>query len=183
MRIISGIAKGRSIEAPPGKHTRPTGSMVREAVFGMLGGSVEGAEVLDLFCGSGAMALEALSRGASHAIMIDNDPKACAIARSNAARLSFENCGIYRNDYQRALEILAKKGSRFDIVFIDPPYAQQDYYINAMRSIKRLGLMKQDGAAVCEHDKNQSISVAGFVLKKRSDYGSKSISIFTEEQQ
>lgn len=181
MRIISGTAKGRSIDAPAGRNTRPTGSFVREAVFGMLGERVQGAQVLDLFCGSGAMAFEALSRGAAGAVLIDIDAKACAVARANAAKLGFENCKIYRNDYLKALDILGRKGGAFDIIFLDPPYAELQYYTRALKALKGRGLLQTGGAAVCEHDKKQSISADGYTLYKHAGYGNKAISILTEE--
>lgn len=183
MRIISGTAKGRNIDAPPGRNTRPTGSMVREAIFGMLGSKVAGASVLDLFCGSGAMALEALSRGAAEAVLIDRDARACAVARANAQKLSLPGCSVYRNDYIKAMEILARRSKRFHIVFIDPPYAEQEYYQKSLKGLSQHDLLHPEAVVVCEHDKKDEISAAGFVLIKRADYGSKSVSLITEENQ
>ena len=123
MKIVGGSARGRILEAPPGRNTRPTSAVLREALFGILAQRVPGARVLDLFCGSGAIALEAISRGAKSAVMIDADAKAVQTAVKNTNALNMQaQCRVYRNDFERALRILQRKGERFDVVYVDPPY-------------------------------------------------------------
>ena len=108
MRIIGGDARGRTLVAPAGEKTRPTQDYVRESLFNIIRWDVEDARVLDLFAGTGALSLEAVSRGARSAVLVDADRAACA------------------RDYQAAMDALAAEGARFDLVFIDPPYKMEN---------------------------------------------------------
>lgn len=121
MRIIAGTRKGNIIAAPRGEVTRPTADKVRGAVFNMLG-DVTGMNVLDLFAGSGGLALEALSRGAAAAQLVDNRKAAVQAITANIAKLRFDNAQIKRRDYRSVLKSAVKKGERFDLIFVDPPY-------------------------------------------------------------
>lgn len=124
MRIVAGTFGGRKLLGPAGRAARPTSDRVREALFSILGG-VEGARVLDLFAGTGALALEAISRGAASAVLVERDRRMFEIARSNASALLGEDLAgatLLRCD---ALEYLTKPESdSFDLVFLDPPYAR-----------------------------------------------------------
>ena len=127
MRIIAGEARGRVIEAPEGKHTRPTLDRVRENLFNIIQADVPGSRVLDLFAGSGALSLEALSRGASFAVLADNDRGASETQKKNIATLRYqERTRQFRCDWQDALTELRKEKDEFDLVFLDPPYSMQD---------------------------------------------------------
>jgi len=117
VRIVAGSCKGARIYAPKGRDTRPTSDRVREAAFAILG-SVEGANVLDLFAGSGALGLESLSRGAASAVFVEVDPLAVKAIERNLDRLGLEG-RIVRTD---ALRFVAKAPERYDVVFVDPPY-------------------------------------------------------------
>lgn len=121
MRIIAGNNKGTIITAPQGSRTRPTADKVRGAIFNMLG-DVSGLKVLDLFAGSGALGLEALSRGAARATLVDNRPAALAAIHRNITKLRLENARALRRDYLAFLRQVAKKQERFDLIFVDPPY-------------------------------------------------------------
>ncbi|MDO8736807.1 MAG: 16S rRNA (guanine(966)-N(2))-methyltransferase RsmD [Thermoleophilia bacterium] len=121
MRIIAGTCKGTIIAAPKGSHTRPTADKVRGAIFNMLG-DVSGLTVLDLFAGSGALGLEALSRGAAAAVLADSGVAAAAVIQKNIAKLRMENVRMTRRDYLQILKQAAKKGERYDLIFVDPPY-------------------------------------------------------------
>ena len=181
MRITGGTAKGRVIDAPRGRNTRPTASIVREAVFGILGAKVDGSSVLDLFCGSGAMAFEALSRGAKFAVLIDMDSEAIRTAKNNADRLGFGGrCAVYRNDFMQALQILNKKSCLFDIVFIDPPYSE-GLYKKALDGVFQ-SVAKKGCIAVCEHAPNIQIEYDPDLVKPglTRKYGSRAITLFTE---
>jgi len=127
MRIIGGTARGRSLTAPAGMKTRPTQDYVRESLFNIIRWDVQDARVLDLFAGTGALSLEALSRGASEAVLIDMDRAACEAIRKNmeSTRLG-EKCRLLSRDYRQAMEQLAKEGRKFDVVFIDPPYKMEN---------------------------------------------------------
>jgi 16S rRNA (guanine966-N2)-methyltransferase len=117
VRIVGGSHKGARIYAPKGRDTRPTSDRVREAIFAILG-SVEGARVLDLFAGSGALGLEALSRGAASAVFVESDPVAVKAIERNLEKLGLEG-RIVRSDVVRDV---ARTDERYDVVFVDPPY-------------------------------------------------------------
>jgi 16S rRNA (guanine966-N2)-methyltransferase len=116
MRVVAGELRGRRLEAPKGVDVRPTADRVREAVFSILG-EIDGARVLDLYCGTGALAIEAISRGAERAVLVDTKP---ATARRNVEALELEErCTIVRAD---AVRYLRRERDPFDLVFCDPPY-------------------------------------------------------------
>ncbi len=121
MRIVAGSHKGATIRAPSGKDTRPTPDRVREAVFNLVG-PVDGMRVLDLYAGSGAMGLEALSRGAAVAVLVDHDLGACQVMRRNVETLGTTGAQVVRADALRHLEADALRRARYDLVLIDPPY-------------------------------------------------------------
>lgn len=127
MRIIGGQARGRAIVAPPGEKTRPTQDYVRESLFNIIRWDIEGAKVLDLFAGTGALSLESVSRGAASAVMIDMDRAACECIKKNmeTTRLK-DRCRLISRDYRQALKALEAEGERFDVVFIDPPYRMEN---------------------------------------------------------
>jgi 16S rRNA (guanine966-N2)-methyltransferase len=118
VRIVAGSCKGARIYAPRGRDTRPTSDRVREAAFTIVG-SVEGARTLDLFAGSGALGLEALSRGAASAVFVESDHAALKAIERNLEKLGLENASIVRSD---AMGFLASTDERYDLVFVDPPY-------------------------------------------------------------
>lgn len=121
MRIIAGSCKGARIFAPKGVATRPTGDRAREAAFNLIG-PVDGAVVLDLFAGSGAMGLEALSRGARSAVFVESDGEACRTIERNLDKLRLTGSTIVRRDFAAALRGEAAAGRRYDLVLVDPPY-------------------------------------------------------------
>ena len=127
MRMIAGEARGRVIEAPSGNHTRPTLDRVRENLFNMIQADVPGSRVLDLFAGSGALSLEALSRGAAFAVLADNDRNASDTQKKNISLLHYqERTRQFRCDWSTAVSELQKEKEIFDLVFLDPPYSMQD---------------------------------------------------------
>lgn len=121
LRVIAGTHRGRRLVVPPGDDVRPTSGRVREALFSMLG-PMEGAHVLDIFAGSGALAIEAGSRGAAAVTLIESDHRAAAAIRKNLDALSIDGRLIER-DWADGLRSLASAGERFDLVLVDPPYA------------------------------------------------------------
>ena len=121
VRIIAGSRKGHTIAAPKGLATRPTGDRVREAAFNLIG-PVDGATVLDLFAGSGAMGLEALSRGAERAVFVESDPDAVRAIERNLDKLRLTGAAILRRDARTALAAEAGAAREYDLVLLDPPY-------------------------------------------------------------
>lgn len=180
MRIIAGTARSRTIEAPKGRDTRPTLDRVRENLFNILQGRVWDAAVLDLFSGSGALALEALSRGAARAVMVDRDRAANAVERLNAERLGFsDRATILLCDWHQAVESLQSRGERFDLVFLDPPYAMGEM---PEVTARLLPLLAQDALVVVEHEAQSAPEVAeGYELTDRRKYGYVGVSFFRAE--
>ena len=121
MRVIAGRYGGRRLQAPPGAATRPTSDRVREALFSVLGDRVEGARVLDLFAGSGALGIEALSRGAAEATFVDTAPAAIRAVRANLEALEAD-AEVRRADARRFLGTAPAAARQYDLVFLDPPY-------------------------------------------------------------
>jgi 16S rRNA (guanine966-N2)-methyltransferase len=121
MRIIAGTHKGRRIAAPKGDHTRPTGDRVREALFNLVG-PVDGASVLDLYAGSGALGLEALSRGARRCVFVESDGAACRVIRANLETLGLTGALVLQRDAVAVVQEERAAGRRHDLVLLDPPY-------------------------------------------------------------
>jgi 16S rRNA (guanine966-N2)-methyltransferase len=175
MRIIAGSRKGHRIEAPKGHDTRPTSDRVREAAF-MLAGPVDGANVLDLFAGSGAMGLEALSRGAERATFVEGDSRAAAVIQKNLDKLKLAGARIVRSAATRALAAEAAAGAKYDLVLVDPPY---DSYDNLQPMLARYlpPLLADDGIVVVETSKRTQPELPLELLKSRT-YGSARVSVF-----
>ena len=157
MRVISGTARGKKLNSLEGLETRPTLDRVKEALFNILQFNIKEASVLDLFSGSGALAIEALSRGAKQAVVCDNSSKAIRIIKENleATRL-IEKVEIINKDYVQALEKLKNKSKKFDIIFLDPPY-KTDYVIKSINYILEYKLLAEDGIIVVETDDENKI--------------------------
>lgn len=152
MRIIAGSARGRTLLAPKdARVTRPTADRVRETLFNVLGQFLEGERVLDLYAGTGALALEALSRGASRAVLVDQDREAVKLCRANAEALRFTpQVEVLAMPVARALGHLAGKGERFELVFSDPPYALRAAS-ETLRALEARGLLAPGATVVLEH--------------------------------
>ena len=182
MRIIAGSARGRTFDAPVGRDTRPTLDRVRENVFNILQMKVRGARVLDLFSGSGAMAFEAISRGAEFAVLVDIDRAAHAVERQNAVKLRLESqCRILNCDWQMAIRQLAAAGEKFQVVFLDPPYAMHDMtgVLAALRP-----LLAEDVVILLEHEaKTFPATPDGFDLYDSRKYGIAGVSFFRLRQE
>lgn len=151
MRIIGGTARGRSLLAPEGWATRPTADRTREALFNILMRHVPGAAVLDLFSGSGALAAEALSRGAAEAVCVDISPDACRIIEKNCALSGVRGTAhVLCADWHSAL---ASLHTPFDIVFLDPPYVLTELYGRAFSALVERRLLTGESIVVMEHEK------------------------------
>ncbi len=167
MRIIAGEARGRTIEAPAGKTTRPTLDRVRENLFNMLQGETDGRRVLDLFAGSGALSLEALSRGAQFAVMVDRDRAANQCQKKNIGSLRMEDrTRVILGDWRSAVRQLEAEGETFDLIFLDPPYEMDDLreVLEALEPV-----MSGDALIVIEHEGSREVRVPAFfeAIKER----------------
>jgi 16S rRNA (guanine966-N2)-methyltransferase len=151
-RIIGGEGKGRRLKAPRGLDTRPTAARVRQTLFDILAARLPGCRFLDAFAGSGAVGLEALSRGAALVVFVESAAGAVAALRANADALARAggNVRVLRQDARAALAALADAGESFDVIYVDPPYAS-DLYEKALEQAGRKGLLGEDGVVVAEH--------------------------------
>jgi len=123
LRITAGEWRGRAIRTVPGQAVRPSPAMLREALFNIIGPAIQGSRFLDLCAGSGAVGIEALSRGAAHATFVDSHPASLAVIRRNLEALgALDRAAILRRDAARAPGELARRAERFDVAFLDPPY-------------------------------------------------------------
>ncbi len=176
MRIITGSARGTKLETLEGENTRPTSERAKMAIFNTLQFDIEGRKVLDLFGGSGQMALEALSRGAANAFICDADNAAFEIIKRNARKTKlFDKVRLVCTDYKSALRSLSGK-EKFNIIFLDPPYAA-DYLENALKKIAEGDMLEYGGYIVCESDKAEPFVCEGTTLYKHAKYGKAYITI------
>ena len=151
-RIISGRGKGRRLKTPRGLETRPTAARLRQSLFDILAPVLPGCRFLDAFAGSGAIGLEALSRGASRVVFVDVSAPAIAAIRENVGALAAAggDVQVVRQDARVALAALADSGVRFDVVYLDPPYDSQ-LYEEMLELVSTMGLLTDEGVAVAEH--------------------------------
>lgn len=185
MRVISGTAKGRHLKAVPGMGTRPTTDKVKEAIFSMIGPYFDGGMVLDLFAGTGGLGIEALSRGMDRAVFVDMDKKSIEVVRENLAACRLEQAAeVYRNEAERALKVLAKKESRFDLVFLDPPYRMKTAD-KLMEEMHGLGLLAPQAVVLVEHvsDYRYPEAFGPFVCRRFALYGETAVAIYDYQQQ
>lgn len=157
MRVISGTARGKKLTSLEGLETRPTLDRVKEALFNILQFDIKDANVLDLFSGSGALGIEALSRGAKKAVLCDSSKKAIEIIDKNlvATRLK-DKAEIIKKDYLEVLNYLKKETEKFNIIFLDPPY-KTDYIYRSIEKILQYNLLAEDGIIIAETDDENKI--------------------------
>jgi len=170
VRVVAGEFRGRRLAAPRGARTRPTADRVREALFSMLG-DVSGARVLDLYAGSGALGIEALSRGAESAVFVERDPRAAAVIERNLTSLGLEQ-EVLRQDVVR---FLARSPGTFDLVFCDPPYDAASRLAGPLAE-HLPALTSEDARIVTESDKRYPLELPLPLLTERT-YGDTRIAI------
>lgn len=180
MRIITGKYKGKRLRTLPGDETRPTMDRVREALFSILSGNVEGAVVLDLFAGSGALGIEALSRGSANAHFIEKNRRAAEILNANIALLSGADCAVHHGPVERVLPGLARKGVVFDLVFMDPPYGR-GLVPKTLETLCRLDMLAPECRVVAEHETRfkPPREIGNLFRIDRRKYGDTTISIYS----
>ena len=175
MRIIAGERKGHTIYAPKGLETRPTSDRVRENVFNLVAPWVEGARVLDLYAGSGAMGLEALSRGADTVVFVEADRDAARTIERNLDKLRLSSATVLRLDVTTGLAQEAAAGRKYDLVLLDPPYAMTDYEALA-RYLPRV--LADDGLLVLESPARSEPELPGLAVRTTRKYGSTRVTVF-----
>lgn len=178
MRIIGGAARGRRLFAPEGDETRPTTDRIRESLFNILGQRMDGERVLDLFGGTGALALEAVSRGASFALIADVGKRQVECIRRNAEGVAGrepERVKVLRADYRDAI---AGAPGAYSLVFLDPPYRMTEVYADAARRLHAAGRLTDDARLVMEHASEVQLALPPeFEIADVRRYGDTSVSL------
>ncbi len=179
MRVIAGKARGHPLRTVRGLHTRPTTDRVKESLFGMLQPWIAEAQVLDLFAGSGALGIEALSRGAARAVFVERSREAVAVIRANLAATGLaQQAEVWPVSVERALAQLATQGETFDLILMDPPY-EHGLVVPTLAAIHRNGLLRPGGLIAVEHSAKEEVAppVVNFVVVRSRAYGQTRISL------
>lgn len=177
MRVITGTARGRKLKEPKGFDVRPTTDMVKEAVFNIVQYDVEGRRVLDLFCGTGQMGIEALSRGAAEVVFVDENRDSVKLTRENLALCGFEA----RVEQTDSVSYLERCGS-FDLIFVDPPY-DTGLINSALRKIMQVDILSPGGIIICESRREKTMPEPVLPYKKRYErnYGKVKLTVYERE--
>ena len=180
MRVVAGSAKGIILKSPDGMLTRPTADRVKEAMFSIVQFDLPGACVLDLFGGSGQLGIEAISRGAKNAVFVDVREDACRLIRENLKRAGLSEFGaVIRSDY---LAYLKKCNKKFDIVLLDPPYAEE-FLENSLKMITEIDILQSGGIIIAERPLGKVLlcDFSGFSKSKDYKYGNTLLTVFRKD--
>lgn len=183
MRVISGEYGGRKLKSLPGDNTRPTSDKVKGSIFNMIGPYFEGGQVLDLFSGSGSLAIEAVSRGMAFGVCVDRNYQAIKVIQENVAMTKeVEKFEVIKGDANKILVRLAEEGRVFDLVFLDPPYAKQEI-VDQIEQMLTRGLLSEDCCVVCETDKKFVLpeKIGTLQQTRQQVYGLAAITIYRNE--
>lgn len=181
MRVITGKARGVQLKTPDGMLTRPTTDRVKEALFSIIHFEIPGAKVLDLFGGTGQLGIEALSRGAKSAVFVDAQEAACRIIRENLKRARLEKEGrVVRSDY---LQYLNRCVEKFDIILLDPPYAEV-FLENALKRITEIDILETNGIIVTERPLGKELpwDFEGYTRSKDYKYGNTLLTLYRKAE-
>lgn len=168
MRIIAGTFRSRHLKSPKNLRIRPTSDMLRETLFDILGPRVEGARFVDLFAGTGAVGIEAISRGAVAVVLVENHRRAAKLITENLALLEITTAArVMVSDALDAISKLeSERAGPFDLIFLDPPYASESDYHAVLRSLERSSLVAESGIVIAEHRKTFSLPAAAGRLRQ-----------------
>ncbi len=180
LRVISGEARGHKLKTLKGSATRPTSDRVKESLFNIVSGYIQGSEVLDLFAGSGSLGIEALSRGAAYAVFADKSKESCGIIKENLAFTKFaEKSEVLFMGFTEALVKLASEGKKFDIVFLDPPY-NKNFIQETLKNLAKNDIIRDGGILIAEHHIDDELPEYSGKLKisRKQKYGDTVISFY-----
>ncbi|NLO89296.1 MAG: 16S rRNA (guanine(966)-N(2))-methyltransferase RsmD [Clostridia bacterium] len=180
MRIISGKHRGRRLKTPKNAKIRPTSDRVREAIFNILGEKICSSRVLDLFCGTGALGIEALSRGASHVVFVDKDRASIELVEANLELIGeSEKALIFKSDVLKVFSRLAAEKMLFDVVFVDPPYKEQ-FHKALLKELASGGLLAKGAVVVYETSHKYEFTEPDplYVMIKSKKYGDTRVFFF-----
>ena len=180
MRVISGKVRGLKLNTPQNEDVRPTTDRVKESLFNMISPYIMESSVLDLFAGTGSLGIECLSRGAEKCVFVDISKDSIAITKSNIKKARVENESIVLNvDFKDAISKLKIQKSKFDIIFMDPPY-YKNMFIDALKKIDDADLLNEDGIIVIEHDSKDEFpeNIGRLDKSKAKKYGSTTLTFY-----
>ena len=178
MRVITGSARGAKLKTLEGLATRPTSDRVKEAIFNIIQFDIQGRRALDLFGGSGQLAIEALSRGADYAVIVDQSAEAVKVIKDNLKKTKFDQqASVFQMDYLRYLSTAREK---FDLIFLDPPYAEKSLE-NALQKISEIDILSEGGIIICERPKDKVMppEVGGLLCSRDYNYGKTAVNLYT----
>ena len=181
MRVITGKARGIQLKTPEGQLTRPTSDRVKEALFSIIQFEIPGAAVLDLFGGTGQLGIEALSRGAKSAVFVDAREDACKLIRENLKRTRLENDGkVVRADY---MEYLNRCREKFDIILLDPPYAEV-FLENSLKRITEIDILQSGGIIIAERPMGKELpwEFEGYSRSRDYKYGNTLLTVYRKNE-
>ena len=183
MRVIAGIARGHKLESIEGMKTRPTTDRIKETLFNIIAFELQGCHFLDLFAGSGAIGIEALSRGAQRAVFVDDAADAAAMIEKNLHHTKLhDRADILRLNVIDALKQLAEKGESFDIIFMDPPYGQM-LAASVLQALLQYNVLQKDGFVIMEHASDSAFcGVGGFQIIKKKVYKTTTMTFLSLEE-
>ena len=183
VRVIAGTFRSRLLKTVPGKATRPTSDRLKETLFNLLQSRIEGSRFLDAYAGNGSIGIEALSRGASFVTFIESSPSASRAIRENLKELGLfpsQDCVLIDRKVEAGLRILRQAGIKFDIVFLDPPYAATGDYAKVLEGLQQYQILDSEALVIAEHCKYLTLmtKVAGLIRVREVKQGDSVLSIY-----
>ena len=188
-RVVTGRYKGAVLAAPKGDTTRPTTDKVKESLFSILQTRIDGARVLDLFSGCGQIGIEAVSRGAESAVLVDKGGEQISVIKRNLEKIHEEKSNqfrVLRMPYDKAMQKLGEEGNRFDIIYMDPPYKlAEEACIRACELVIENDLLAEDGILLCEHASDLGFDTSKMALNdvRSCSYGLTVITFFCRDNE
>jgi len=184
LRVISGKVRGLKLDTPKNLDVRPTTDRVKESLFNIINPYIRESNILDLFAGTGSLGIECLSRGAKNCIFVDKSKESIGIVKSNIKKARVENESTILNiDFKDAVKRLSVQKQKFDVIFMDPPY-YENMFIDCLKSIDELSLLKEDGLVVVEHDTNDLFddNIGRLYKSREKKYGNTTITFYKLEE-
>ena len=182
LRVISGKSRGLKLNTPENMDIRPTTDRVKEAMFNIISPYIYGSNILDLFAGSGALGVEALSRGAELCYFVDSSKTSMNVTKSNIKKARLEDGAVTINSsYEKAIDRILMNKVKFDVIFVDPPY-YEGYFIDVIKKIDSTDILKDDGIIVVEHDVKTEIpeEIGRIYISKEKKYGKTMVTIMSK---